>query len=198
MPGCRHDWPTYMHLLTHPGWSPLSVPGCRCMCRLSLNLLLYFMKPTFWKVGSTLTLEAPVSRDHGTEERAPIHVNANKKHWCYFKYIYSLAYKEPCPACKHPQLCKLSKKKEQHFCLLRRHLGFYEFCKASRCWIYDLSKYCQYAKVGPLEMDSPQRICTTLLRVALHLEAGPIRCVGGLKSSLVIGQKAQISPNPYA
>jgi hypothetical protein len=34
------------------------------------------------------------------------------------------------------------------------------------------------------------------LRAALHLEAGPIRCVRGLKSSLVIGQKAQISPNP--
>jgi hypothetical protein len=35
------------------------------------------------------------------------------------------------------------------------------------------------------------------LRVALHLEAGPIRCVRGLKSSLVIGQKAQIDPNPF-
>jgi hypothetical protein len=35
------------------------------------------------------------------------------------------------------------------------------------------------------------------LRVALHLEAGPIRCVRGLKSSLVIGQKAQIGPNPF-
>jgi hypothetical protein len=36
------------------------------------------------------------------------------------------------------------------------------------------------------------------LRAALHLEAGPIRCVRGLKSSLVIGQKAQISPNPFS
>jgi hypothetical protein len=35
------------------------------------------------------------------------------------------------------------------------------------------------------------------IRAALHLEAGPIRCVRGLKSSLVIGQKAQISPNPF-
>jgi hypothetical protein len=35
------------------------------------------------------------------------------------------------------------------------------------------------------------------LRVALHLQAGPIRCVRGLKSSLVIGQKAQIGPNPF-
>jgi hypothetical protein len=35
------------------------------------------------------------------------------------------------------------------------------------------------------------------LRAALHLEAGPIRCVRGLKSSLVIGQKAQIGPNPF-
>jgi hypothetical protein len=34
------------------------------------------------------------------------------------------------------------------------------------------------------------------LRVALHLEAGPIRCGRGLKTSLVIGQKAQIGPNP--
>jgi hypothetical protein len=35
------------------------------------------------------------------------------------------------------------------------------------------------------------------LRAALHLEVGPIRCVRGLKSSLVIGQKAQIGPNPF-
>ena len=35
------------------------------------------------------------------------------------------------------------------------------------------------------------------LRAALHREAGPIRCVRGLKSSLVIGQKAQINPNPF-
>jgi hypothetical protein len=35
------------------------------------------------------------------------------------------------------------------------------------------------------------------LRAALHLEAGPICCVRGLKSSLVIGQKAQIGPNPF-
>jgi hypothetical protein len=36
-----------------------------------------------------------------------------------------------------------------------------------------------------------------LLRAALHIEAGQIRCVRGLKSSLVIGQKAQIGPNPF-
>ena len=35
------------------------------------------------------------------------------------------------------------------------------------------------------------------VRAALHLEAGPIRCVRGLKSSLVIGQKAEIGPNPF-
>jgi hypothetical protein len=35
------------------------------------------------------------------------------------------------------------------------------------------------------------------LKAALHLEAGPIRCVKGLLSSLVIGQKAQIGPNPF-
>jgi hypothetical protein len=36
-----------------------------------------------------------------------------------------------------------------------------------------------------------------LIRAALHLEAGPSCCVRGLKSSLVIGQKAQIGPNPF-
>jgi hypothetical protein len=35
------------------------------------------------------------------------------------------------------------------------------------------------------------------IRSILHLEAGPICCVRGLKSSLVIGQKAQIGPNPF-
>jgi hypothetical protein len=35
------------------------------------------------------------------------------------------------------------------------------------------------------------------LRAALHLDAGPICCVRGLKSSLMIGQKAQICPNPF-
>ena len=32
-----------------------------------------------------------------------------------------------------------------------------------------------------------------VLRAALHLEAGPIQCVRDLKSSLVIGQKVEIS-----
>jgi hypothetical protein len=40
-------------------------------------------------------------------------------------------------------------------------------------------------------------VCEVALRVALHLEARPIRCVRGLKSSLVIGPKAQIGPNPF-
>jgi hypothetical protein len=35
------------------------------------------------------------------------------------------------------------------------------------------------------------------VRVALHLEAKPIRCVRGLNSSLVIGQKAQFGPNSF-
>jgi hypothetical protein len=35
------------------------------------------------------------------------------------------------------------------------------------------------------------------LGAALHLEAEPIRCVRGLKSLLVIGQNAQIGPNPF-
>jgi hypothetical protein len=36
------------------------------------------------------------------------------------------------------------------------------------------------------------------IRVALHLEAGPIRCVRrGLESSLVIGQKAEFGPDPF-
>jgi len=37
----------------------------------------------------------------------------------------------------------------------------------------------------------------TDLRAALYLEARPIRYVRGLKSSHVIGQKAQIGPNPF-
>jgi hypothetical protein len=37
-----------------------------------------------------------------------------------------------------------------------------------------------------------------LLRAAFHLEAGPIRCVRGLKFTIVLmGQKAQIGPNPF-
>jgi hypothetical protein len=39
---------------------------------------------------------------------------------------------------------------------------------------------------------------TSVIRATLHLEAGPIRCVRVLKSSLVIGQKAQIGLNPFA
>jgi hypothetical protein len=39
--------------------------------------------------------------------------------------------------------------------------------------------------------------CHLALRVALHLEAKPIRCVRGLKSSLVIGQRAEIGLNPF-
>jgi hypothetical protein len=35
------------------------------------------------------------------------------------------------------------------------------------------------------------------IRAALHLEAGPICCVRGFKSSLVIGQKVDINPNPF-
>ena len=35
------------------------------------------------------------------------------------------------------------------------------------------------------------------LRAALHQEARPICCVRGLKSSLVIGQNAQIGPNLF-
>jgi hypothetical protein len=40
-------------------------------------------------------------------------------------------------------------------------------------------------------------LLSSQLRAALHLKAGPICCVRGLKSSLVIGQKAQIGPNPF-
>jgi hypothetical protein len=35
------------------------------------------------------------------------------------------------------------------------------------------------------------------LKATLHLEAGPIRCERGLKSSLVIGQKVEIGPNSF-
>jgi hypothetical protein len=40
-------------------------------------------------------------------------------------------------------------------------------------------------------------VVTDIIRAALHLEVGPIHCVRGLKSSLVIGQKAQVGPNPF-
>jgi hypothetical protein len=33
-------------------------------------------------------------------------------------------------------------------------------------------------------------------RAALHLKARPICCVRGFKSSLMIGQKVEIGPNP--
>jgi hypothetical protein len=46
-------------------------------------------------------------------------------------------------------------------------------------------------------IESILAVVDVILRAALHLEAGPIRCVRGLKSSLVIGQKAQIGPNPF-
>ena len=36
------------------------------------------------------------------------------------------------------------------------------------------------------------------LRAALHLEVGPFRCVRALISSLAIGQKVEIGPNPFA
>jgi hypothetical protein len=56
----------------------------------------------------------------------------------------------------------------------------------------------------PLPWQATRCICRTAqkcgnmgLRAALHLEAGSIRCIRGLKSSLVIGQNAQISPNPF-
>jgi hypothetical protein len=49
-----------------------------------------------------------------------------------------------------------------------------------------------------LQWSRPFRlVCEVALRAALHLEFGPIRCVRGLKSSFVIGQKAQIGPNPF-
>jgi hypothetical protein len=38
---------------------------------------------------------------------------------------------------------------------------------------------------------------TNEVTAALHLEVGPICCVRGLKSSLVIGQKAEIGPNLF-
>jgi hypothetical protein len=35
------------------------------------------------------------------------------------------------------------------------------------------------------------------VRATLHLEAWPVCCVRGFKSSLVIGQKVEIGPNPF-
>jgi hypothetical protein len=45
-----------------------------------------------------------------------------------------------------------------------------------------------------LGVDVQKEVVRDELRVALHLEARPICCIRGLKSSLVIGQKAQIGP----
>ncbi len=57
---------------------------------------------------------------------------------------------------------------------------------------------CDNIKVWLLTSVTLSRLgCTYTLRAAIHMEAGPIRCVRGLKSSLVIGQKAQIGPNPF-
>jgi hypothetical protein len=45
-----------------------------------------------------------------------------------------------------------------------------------------------------LGVDVQKEVVRDELRVSLHLEARPICCIRGLKSSLVIGPKAQISP----
>jgi hypothetical protein len=51
---------------------------------------------------------------------------------------------------------------------------------------------------GPLGVKRPlERLELVTLRAALHLDAMPICCVRGLKSPLVISQKAQIGPNPF-
>jgi hypothetical protein len=46
-------------------------------------------------------------------------------------------------------------------------------------------------------MDTLSLMREVALRVALHLPAGPIHRVRGLKSSLVIDQEAQLGPNPF-
>jgi hypothetical protein len=47
--------------------------------------------------------------------------------------------------------------------------------------------------VGRGDVDVCARyVCYSVVRATLHLEAKSIRCVRGLKSSLLIGQKAQI------
>jgi hypothetical protein len=53
---------------------------------------------------------------------------------------------------------------------------------------FSFSQTCHTKEVG---------LCRFQLKAALHLEAGAIHCVRGLKSSLVIGQKAQICHNPF-
>src|SRR6202048_5044981 len=50
---------------------------------------------------------------------------------------------------------------------------------------------------SPLQGHGSWLMCEVALRAALHLEAEPIRCVRGLKSSIVIGQKVEINPNPF-
>jgi hypothetical protein len=54
-----------------------------------------------------------------------------------------------------------------------------------------------YTHTNPKPTNDKQPHKCNLIRATLHLEAGPFRCVRGLKSSLVIGQKAQIGPNPF-
>jgi hypothetical protein len=66
-------------------------------------------------------------------------------------------------------------------------------------WIYNPPKFSQGMTndVGLLWFSVGDIVPRFTMRVALHLEAGPIRCVRGLKSSLVIGQKVGIGPNPF-
>jgi hypothetical protein len=63
-----------------------------------------------------------------------------------------------------------------------------------RILFYFILFYCYYYPLSRCQETKPT---FHLIRAALHLEDGPIRCVRGLKSSLVIGQKAQIGPNPF-
>jgi hypothetical protein len=47
------------------------------------------------------------------------------------------------------------------------------------------------------EMNRDYASVTSAFKATLHLEARLIRCVRGLESSLVIGQKVEIGPNSF-
>jgi hypothetical protein len=81
------------------------------------------------------------------------------------------------------------------FMLPKSRCVWVEICLESSFIMSYFSNF--HVKVGTSHGMQASTCNPTHLRAALHLEAGPICCVRGLKSSLVIGQKAQIGPNPF-
>jgi hypothetical protein len=77
-----------------------------------------------------------------------------------------------------------------------------QLTKTERC--HDVTSW-SWKHLGPLlHLEAGPIHCVRGLKSSLvigsnplHLEAMPICCVRGLKSSVAIGQKAQIGPNPF-